>query len=163
EPPLSRLRVPRPAQRPPPPGDARPRDGHAGAQAEGGRHLEPLCYALSREPPLPRQARAAREAPAPGQVPLPVRARAGDAHLTASTGHDKPHSQLLEMVDESRLVPAGKPARPHQSSVDSLDVDAGIASCVTDSLNSRIPLPSERPISGSRFAPKSRSARPRMI
>ena len=36
---------------------------------------------------------------------------------------------------------------------------------VTESLNSRIPLPSDRPISGRRFAPKRRSAtsRRRMI
>src|SRR5262249_28040578 len=62
--------------------------------------------------------------------------------------------QLLHVLDERRVFPVREPAHAHRSDV-SLEVASGRLAWVTESLNSRMPVPSERPISGTRLAPKS--------
>src|SRR5581483_494162 len=93
--------------------------------------------------------------------------RVGDAEARADRhqADDDPCAELAEMVDELRGLVRLEPARQaqhHAASCRSRVTSAGTAkrsgsglSPVTESLNSRIPLPSERPISGSRFGPKT--------
>src|SRR5581483_2599809 len=84
-------------------------------------------------------------------------------------GHDDAAPQLVEMVDEVDPTAVRKPLRkPHghatlcRSSVCSSTALCGGSSLATSTLcasplieflNSRMPLPSPRPISGSRFGP----------
>ena len=95
---------------------------------------------------------------------------------------DEPRAQLAEVLDERASSPWLETPRqePHAGALEAVSRSAGAGrACsspalgaapqlgprrssssslpVTESLNSRIPLPSDRPISGRRFGPKTRS------
>src|SRR5262245_34873605 len=63
-------------------------------------------------------------------------------------------AQLAEVIDERRLFRVAEPAwQPH-----GYDGSSSSFRPLTESLNSRIPLPRLRPISGRRFGPNTSSA-----
>ena len=110
------------------------------------------------------------------QVPVED-VRDDEADEQRAEADEQPLPQLLEMLDERRLLAVPESARwadAHRIGYRTVSFSrcgVGVVSCVpagscvvvsvwlgvlpvTESLNSRIPLPSDRPISGRRFAPK---------
>ena len=168
-------------ERPGLPDDDRQRDQEARVDRQPHRRHERLADREGRELLVARRQLALER---PDQVVVEDE-RDDEPDADRADADEEPLSQLFEVLDERRLLavvsgdaagvegawPSSRRARFRAAvsaarwcrcvptgSVPVVWVASGFETPETESLNSRIPVPSDLPISGSRFAPKSSSA-----